>query len=178
MNDFNITHEANELYIFRLWEAAGSHWLVRVKDNPKVDYEGKAMACKAVAQELAFIKTRPVSYHGKTVWQWVAETEVTLTRPAKPSQKKSKKPAVPGILVAARRVVSRILSEAGEVLAEWLLLTNVAEVEAATIALGYYGRWQIEIYQTYCLHKSIYKKLMHFITGLIYPDTLSHALFT
>jgi hypothetical protein len=42
----------------RRWETVGSHGLVRVKDNPKVDYEGEPMACKALAQELAFIKTR------------------------------------------------------------------------------------------------------------------------
>lgn len=141
-----IDREGDSIGHIRLWEATGSHWLVRVKDNPKVDYEGKPMACKAVAQELAFIKTRPVSYLGKTYWQWVAETEVMLTRPAKPSQKKSKKPAVPGIPVAARLVVSRILSEADEVLAEWLIVTNVAVVDAATIALWYYWRWQIECF--------------------------------
>lgn len=104
------------------------------------------MRLPCVAQELAFIRTRPVSYHGKTYWRWVAETEVTPTRPAKPSQKKSKEPAVPGIPVAARLVVSRILSEAGEVLAEWLLVTNVADADAATIALGYYRRRQIECF--------------------------------
>ncbi len=71
---------------------------------------------------------------------------MTLTRPAKPSQKKSKKPAVPGTPVAARLVVSRVLSEAGEVLAEWLILTNVAAVDASTIALWYYWRWQIECF--------------------------------
>lgn len=141
-----IDREGDSIGHIRLWEATGSHWLVRVKDNPKVDYEGKAMACKAVAQELAFIKTRQVSYHAKTYWQWVAETEVTLTRPAKPRQKKSKKPAVPGTPVAARLVVSRVLSEAGEVLAEWLILTNVAAVDASTIALWYYWRWQIECF--------------------------------
>ncbi|MGZ5054148.1 MAG: transposase [Methylobacter sp.] len=141
-----IDREGDSISHIRLWEATGSHWLVRVKDNPKVDYKDKAMACKAVAQELAFIKTRQVSYHGKTYWQWVVETEVTLTRPAKPNQKKSKKPVVPGIPVAARLVVSRVLSEAGEVLAEWLILTNVAEMDASTIALGYYWRWQIECF--------------------------------
>ena len=141
-----IDREGDSVGHIRRWEATGSHWLVRVKDNPKVDYTGKPMACKAVAQELSFIKTRQVNYHGKTYWQWVAETEVTLTRPAKPSRKKSKKPAVPGKPVAARLVVSRVLSEAGEVLAEWLLLTNVKDVDAATIALWYYWRWQIECF--------------------------------
>lgn len=141
-----IDREGDSVGHIRRWQAAGSRWLVRVKDNPKVDYGDKPMACKAVVQELAFSKTRQVSYHGKTYWQWVAETEVTLSRPAKPSQKKSKQPAIPGIPVAAKLVVSRVLSEDGKVLAQWLLLTNVADVDAATIALWYYWRWQIECF--------------------------------
>jgi len=104
------------------------------------------MTSKAVAQKLTFSKTRQVTYHGKVHWQWVAEAEVSLTRRAKPSQKKSKKPPVSGIPVAARLVVSRVLSADGEVLAEWLLLTNVTDVDAATIALWYYWRWQIECF--------------------------------
>ena len=141
-----IDREGDSVGHIRRWETTGSHWLVRVKDNPKVDYEDKPMACKAVAQELVFSKTRQVSYHGKTYWQWVAEGDVTLTRPAKPSQKKSKKPVVPGMPVAARLVVSRVLTEAGDVLAEWLILTNVKDVDASTIALWYYWRWQIECF--------------------------------
>jgi len=141
-----IDREGDSIGHIRRWEATGSHWLVRVKDNPKVDYQAKPMACKTVAQELAFSKTREVRYQGQTYWQWVAETDVTLTRPAKPSQKKSKKPAVPGIPVAARLVVSRVLSDEGDVLAEWLLLTNVKDVDASTIALWYYWRWQIECF--------------------------------
>ena len=141
-----IDREGDSVGHIRRWEAADSHWLVRIKDNPNVDYQGKPMACKAVAQELAFSKTWEVRYHGQTYWQWVAETAVTLTRPAKPSQKKSKKPAVPVIPVAARLVVSRVLSEDGDVLAEWLLLTNVQDVDASTLALWYYWRWQIECF--------------------------------
>ncbi len=71
---------------------------------------------------------------------------MTLSRPAKPSQKLSKKPPVPGFPVAARLVVSRVLSEDGKVLAEWLLLTNVTDVNASTIALWYYWRGQIECF--------------------------------
>lgn len=141
-----IDREGDSVGHIRRWETTGSRWLVRVKDNPKVDYEGKPMACNAVAQELEYIKTRLVSYHGKTYWQWVADAKVILTRPAKPSQKKSKKPSVPGVPVAARLAVSRIQSENGEVLAEWLLLTNMADVDSSTIALWYYWRWQIECF--------------------------------
>jgi hypothetical protein len=139
-----VDREGDSVGHIRRWEKAKSHWLVRAKDNPKVGYQGKPMACKAVAQALAFIKARQVDYHGKTYWQWTAQTEVALTRPAKPSQKKSPRPAIIGDPVAARLVVSRILSEDGEVLAEWLLLTNLTAVGAPTIALWYYWRWQIE----------------------------------
>jgi hypothetical protein len=141
-----IDREGDSVGHIRRWETAGSRWLVRVKDNPKVDYKGESLSCKAAAQEFTFIKTRQVSYHGKTYWQWVAEANVTLTRPAKPSQKKSKKPPVPGTPVQARLVVSRVHSENGEVLAEWLLLTNVKDANAATIALWYYWRWKIECF--------------------------------
>jgi hypothetical protein len=139
-----IDREGDSAGHIRRWDAAGSLWLVRAKDNPKVDYEGQPMACKAVAQALAFDQTRLVDYHGKPCWQWVAEARVTLSRDAKPSQKKGKKPAVPGVPVAARLVVSRVLSDAGEVLAEWLIVTNVDGVDAATVALWYYWRWRIE----------------------------------
>ncbi|MDP2902684.1 MAG: hypothetical protein Q8N96_06205 [Methylovulum sp.] len=141
-----IDREGDSVGHIRRWDAAGSRWLVRAKDNPTVDYAGEPMACKAVAADLAFCKTRQIQYHGKTHWQWVAETVVALSRPAKPSQKKGKQPAVPGIPVAARLVVSRILAEDGKVLAQWLLLTNVADVDAATLALWYYWRWQIECF--------------------------------
>jgi len=79
-------------------------------------------------------------------WQWVAETEVTLSRPAKPShlcpvgKRKANDPLSPGVPVQARRVLSQVLNDGGDVLAQWLLLTNVKDVDAATIALWYYWR--------------------------------------
>ena len=85
-------------------------------------------------------------YHGKKYWQWVAQADVTLARDAKPSQKKGKKPAISSDPVSAKLVVSRVLDENGEVLAQWLLLTNVKEVDDSTIALWYYWRWQIECF--------------------------------
>ncbi|MEI6336620.1 MAG: transposase [Methylococcaceae bacterium] len=104
------------------------------------------MGCAQVADALHFKKTRLVDYHGKPHWQWVAEAPISITRKARPSQKKQKKPEIPGVPVAARLVVSRILSNDGEILAEWLLMTNVVAVEASDIALWYYWRWQIECF--------------------------------
>lgn len=142
-----IDREGDSIGHIRTWQATGCQWLVRAKDNPRVEHHAHTQSCKAVAQTLIFEKSRQVNYHGKPYWQWVAETSVRITRPAKPSQKKAKHPVVPGIPIDARLVVSRIMSETGEVLAEWLLLTNVnTTVDAATIALWYYWRWQIECF--------------------------------
>ncbi|MEZ5476580.1 MAG: transposase [Thiolinea sp.] len=139
-----IDREADSVGHIRQWEQGGYHWLVRIKGNSRLTHQGKTTNGKAIAQTLSFEKARPVVHQGKKHWQWIAETPVSLTRPAKPSRKKSPKPAVPGSSVAARLVVSRILTADGQLLAEWFLLTNVAAVDAATVALWYYWRWRIE----------------------------------
>ncbi len=139
-----IDREGDSVTHIRRWDAAACRWLVRVKDSPKVEWEGKPLACKAIVQGLEFHRTREVTYHGKRYWQWVAETRVCLTRPAKPSQKKGEKPGIPGVPVEARLVVSRVLGADGDVLAEWLLPSNVNGISAGTAALWYYWRWQIE----------------------------------
>jgi hypothetical protein len=141
-----IDREADSVGHIRQWEANNCLWLTRSKKTPSVEYQGHSMPCAQVAEALPFEKRRLVDYHGKPQWQWVAETLVRLTRDAKPSQKKQKKPSVPGEPIDARLVVSRILSDDGEILAEWLLMTNVMAVEASEIALWYYWRWQIECF--------------------------------
>jgi hypothetical protein len=141
-----IDREADSIKHIRQWEANGYLWLTRSKTTPFVEFQSQDMPCAQVAESLDFEKTREVTYHGKSYWQWVAETPIRLTRDAKPSQNKFKKPAVPGIPVEARLVVSRILDDNGEILAEWLLITNVFAVAASEVALWYYWRWQIECF--------------------------------
>jgi Transposase DNA-binding len=73
-----------------------------------------------------------------------------------------------------------INAPAGVKAVEWRLLTNrnpKTLEEAAELIDWYRCRWEIEIYQAYCLHKSVFKKLTYFIAGLVYPDTLGHTLF-
>lgn len=139
-----IDREADSVAHMRQWEANQYHWLIRAKKTSRVEFQGQSIACGQVAEALSFKKIRPVNYHGKSRWQWVAEAPIRLTREAKPSQKKRKQPSVPGAPIVARLIVSRILSDAGELLAEWLLITNVIAVEASEVALWYYWRWQIE----------------------------------
>lgn len=123
-----IDREVDSVGHMRQWEANNYWWLTRSKKTPSVEFQGQSMPCTQVAEALSFEKKRQVDYHGKLQWQWVAETPIRITRHAKPSQKKQKKPSVPGEPIDARLVVSRILSNEGEILAEWLLMTNVMAV--------------------------------------------------
>jgi len=141
-----IDREADSIAHIRHWEANQYLWLTRAKKTSSVKFKNESMASAKVADKLHFKQTRLVTYHGKPYWQWVAEAPIQITRDAKPSQKKQQKPVIPGEAVVARLVVSRILSDDGEIIAEWLLMTNVANVEASEIALWYYWRWQIECF--------------------------------
>ena len=89
-----------------------------------------------------------MQYHGREANQWVAETTVRLTRPARPHRRDGcPRRAVPGKPLTVRLVVAEVRTAQGRVLARWLLLTNVsAAVTAAEIALWYYWRWRIESY--------------------------------
>ncbi len=139
-----IDREADSIGHIRQWEKNKIRWLTRSRVSSRIEYEGKSMRCENVAEQLHFTRVRKVNYKGKLHWQWIAETPICITRQAKPSQKKQKKPAVSGVPVNARLVVSRIQSDSGEILANWLLISNVMDVKAEEIALWYYWRWQIE----------------------------------
>lgn len=138
-----IDREADSIGHIRQWQESGYLWLVRVKCNTTVEFEKQSTNCSEIANKLSFNKIREVSYHGKSYWQWVAETNIVITRDASTCEN-GKKIFIPGKPVKARLVVSRVLSETGEILAQWLLITNVSGVEASEIALWYYWRWKIE----------------------------------
>ena len=72
-----------------------------------------------------------------------------LDRPAKPKRPDPDgvRRSIAGPALALRLVVSQVRSAQGQLLAQWLLLTNLEEsVEAASVALWYYWRWKIESY--------------------------------
>ena len=76
---------------------------------------------------------------------WVAETTVTLYRPAKKSRKGAKFEKA-GRPLTLRYVVVQLRDDEGRVLAEWMLLSNVSKAWASTekLAFCYYWRWRIE----------------------------------
>ena len=152
---FLIDAEADSVYHFRDWQPKDLLFLVRCDGQRFVRCEGQEWALPALAEHLrqrqAFQRVREVDYRGRAVGQYVAEVAVVLDRPARPErevQGQRKRITVPGVPVALRLVVSELRSAEGAVLERWYLLTNVpAEIGAATVALWYLWRWQIETNQ-------------------------------
>jgi hypothetical protein len=164
--------ESDSVAHYRSWSAAAHLYLVRADDR-LAQHEGQmrrfSEICDLLWQRGAFHRAREVTCKGKRGVQWVAETTITLTRPATPQRRDGQpRRKIAGPPLTLRLVISRIRSLNGENLdgqptkdlAIWFLLTNVpAEVEAAEIALWYYWRWDIESY--FKLVKSAGHQLEH-----------------
>ena len=151
---FIIDREADSIGHFRQWDQAGHLFVVRANDAPLVQYGQTPMplgkAGDSLRESMAF--ARVVEFQGSPARQYVAECEVTLTRPANLQRKdkatgKSKHIRIKGLPLPLRLVVSEVRDDNGKVLARWLILTNLPRgVDAATVALWYYWRWRIESY--------------------------------
>jgi hypothetical protein len=149
-----IDAEGDSVYHLRQWQRAGHTFLVRTDDQRVVRHEGVERTLPALVRRLrrrgAFAYTREVTYQGQQAWQYVAEAAVVLERPAwlhRTVGGRRRRLIVPGEPLPLRLVVSEVRDADGRVLARWQLLTNVpAAVSAATVALWYYWRWQVESY--------------------------------
>jgi hypothetical protein len=146
-----LDSEADSVAHLRDWQAAGRLFLIRSDGRRRVRYQGREQLLTEVAADLrqrgAFRQSREVLYHGAPATQVVAEAEVVFHRPGQRHRRRGTAPRrrVPGAPLRVRLVVSQVLGAGGQVLAVWLLLTNVpAAVSAATVALWYYWRWRVE----------------------------------
>jgi len=153
---FIIDREADSVGHYRQWSASNQQFLIRADDDRLVMYNLKEQTLGAVADGLKrqgrFVETTEVLFEGKPATQFVAETTVVLHRPARthrvdPKTGKAKHKNIAGIPLPMRVIISEVRDQRGEVLARWLLLTNLPEtVNAATTAFWYYWRWRIETY--------------------------------
>jgi hypothetical protein len=171
---FIIDQEADSVFHLRWWQRLDFLFVVRGDDDRKVRLDtgaegkkGEELLLSAVVRRLqrqnAFRRVRDVQYEGRKVGQFVAEAAVVLDRPAwlhRHVDGKRHRLVRPGPALKLRLVVTELRDKRGRLLARWYLLTNVpAEVDAATIALWYYWRWQIETY--FRLLKSAGQQLEH-----------------
>jgi Transposase DDE domain len=145
---FIIDREADSVEHYRRWDRQGRRFLIRADDNRRVHHEGHSRLLPEVVAELsqrgAFQDAREVLYHGNKARQWVAQTEIVLNRPSK---KHGGLISKRGKALRLRLVVTQVRDGSGQVLAQWLLMTNLPmEVSAEQVALWYYWRWRIESY--------------------------------
>jgi hypothetical protein len=150
-----IDREADSIAFLR--EMVDRNWLIRCNGSNYATVGCSKRKIEEIAKELSYVESRTVEYKGKSATQQIAETEVTITRAARPKRKGAngkRLPSVKGFPVKARLIVSRVMDDNSKELAIWYLLSNITAVSAATLALWYYWRWSIEICQTYCLHKT------------------------
>lgn len=158
-----IDREADSVGHYRRWRAAGHRFVVRADRERVVLHEGRERKLGEAVADLAgsFAEVldaagRPevVTTRAGTGRVLVAEARVVLHRPARhytgetTAGGRKKQAEVPGPPLPLRLVATRVVDEAGTVLAEWWLLTDVAaeDADAATIGRWYAWRWGIESY--------------------------------
>lgn len=145
-----IDREADSVGHYRQWDAGGHKVLIRADDR-NVLWEDRRVKLSEIREEVlprgAYHDAGPALYHGRKASLEVAETSVILDRPARKTIDK-KRVDVPGPPVTMRLILTRVLDENGELLAEWYLLSNVAHewADGVLLARCYYWRWRIESY--------------------------------
>jgi hypothetical protein len=142
-----IDREADSVGHLRSW--AHRTFVVRAKGGQRVERDGQKQPLNAISIGLrhqgALKYCREVEFHGRAARQYIGETQVVITRAARPQRRGKKREVVPGPPLPLRLIVSEVRDQQGRVLAVWMLLSNAAvEISAATLALWYYWRWRIE----------------------------------
>jgi hypothetical protein len=138
-----IDREADSVQLMR---ALGSKkWLIRCRSNSRIEYQGKSLRVDELAKQLLYSHVKKIQYKGQKALLYLAETEVSITRAAKPKRlENGKRKMTKGDAIKSRFVVSKIQDENGKILAWWYLLTNVETKCMSVIAEWYYWRWSIE----------------------------------
>jgi hypothetical protein len=150
-----VDREADSVGFMRELDKNKELFLLRVKKTSKVFYvkEEKSIKQSELASQLGLGKlVKSIKYQKKKVKIYVNECEVEVRRDANKTtiSKEGKKSIqkISGDAVKARFIVERLVDEENNVVAEWLLITNVLDtkVSAQTLATWYYYRWKIESY--------------------------------
>jgi hypothetical protein len=146
--------EADSVWHYRQWDAAGFSFLVRADDARMVRWNGRERRLPEIADALwtepgATVDelVEPIDYRGARARLQVAEAAVVLARSARRTVA-GKKRQIAGEPLSLRLAVGRLVAaDDGRTLGRWLLLSNVApRYDAATLVRWYYFRWRIESY--------------------------------
>jgi hypothetical protein len=147
-----IDREADSVIHLSQWDSSQHYFVVRGKDQPSVIHEGRRQRLIDVAQQLELKNGGALDVGpGLVAQELVGETTVIIDRPGCPNRaingEQQFRKRVYGHRVKVRLIVSQLRLADEEVMAQWLLISNLPdEVKAETISQFYYWRWQIESY--------------------------------
>jgi hypothetical protein len=145
-----VDAEADSVAHYRVWSSHPNRLYLVRGDDRLVKYDETEQKCSLIQQQLqasgGFRETRDVLYKGKPARQFVVEVPVQLLRAGQRNRPNSNdRQRIPGEPLPLRLIISEVRSLQGELLATWFLFSNAPEdVDAATLALWYYWRWNIE----------------------------------
>lgn len=154
-----VDREADSVAFMRELVSSNSLFVLRGKGNSKVQYTDEITQTKVDMKQSALAdklplgkKVKTIKYKNKPVTIFANECDITITRDATKfiTQDNGKKKLIKtkGDPIKARFIVERLVDTNNEVVATWLLISNVIDenVTASTIATWYYYRWKIESY--------------------------------
>jgi hypothetical protein len=150
-----VDRESDSVAFMRDLSNSDDLFLLRVKDNSTLYYpkEDKSIKQKDLADSLPLGSVvKQIKYKSKKVKIYVNECEIEVIRDATKfiinDEGKKKLQKTKGKPVKARFIVERLVNDKGEIVAKWLLLSNILDrsVSMQTLATWYYYRWKIESY--------------------------------
>ena len=150
-----VDRESDSVAFMRELDKNKELFLLRVKKTSRVFYlkEEKSYKQGELANKLGLGKlVKTIKYQKKRVKIYVNSCEVEVRRDATKmtinKDGKRKYTKIEGKAVKVRFIVERLVDEENNVVAEWLLLSNILDtkVSAQTLATWYYYRWKIESY--------------------------------
>lgn len=154
-----VDREADSVAFARELVNCDSLFVLRGKGNSKVQYTDKItnttidIKQSNLADKLPLgKKVKKIKYKNKKVTIFANECDITIVRDATKwviqDDGKRKLIKTKGEPIKARFVVERLVNDKNEIVATWLLISNVydEDVTAGTIATWYYYRWKIESY--------------------------------
>jgi len=153
-----IDREGDSVALMREYHKNNWLYLIRAKINATVHLpeENRDVKQGELADELPngqYVKTIKYRVNKKRekVNIYVNEIEVEIKRDATKSVLQEdgtrKVISTPGETITSRLIVERLIDMSGNIVAQWILLTNAPkDVNPKTIGTWYYHRWKIESY--------------------------------
>ena len=145
-----IDREGDSIAHLRLLNQQEHLFLIRGKEGNRVEYQGEDVKLSEVSDQIPTTQTHTIQYKGNCEQLYVGETQISITRNARPMQKDETGKRVPpqkGKSLTVRLIVVEVKNKQGKSLSRWSLLSNVSsEIPSIELATWYYWRWKIENY--------------------------------